>query len=236
MPGYNCAGTIKKTFSEIDPIYKQNVILIDDGSKDKTSEVSKKLGIKVFRHPKNVGYGGAQKTAYREALKLNPDIVVMVHPDYQHDPSYIKELIRPILAGKYDFMTGSRMKNRQMAFAGGMPKLKYYTNRFICILQNILLNQNFSEYFCGFRAYSRKFLTTVPFQRFSNDFVFDQEMTICAISYHMRIGEISIPTRYPKKSSTMHFAKGVKFIFDGFIVLLSYRLHNWKLIRDTRFK
>lgn len=208
MPSLNSAKTVKDTYYEIDPKYRENVILVDDGSTDKSAVIAKKLKIKIFLHPNNLGYGGAQKTAYWEALKLNPDVVVMLHPDYQYDATKIGELIAPILDDKYDFMFGSRVKNRGMALAGGMPKMKYFINRLICLMQNILLGENFTEYFSGFRAYSGRLLRTVPYQRFSNDFVFDQEMTISSISYGMRIGEIPIPTRYHSKASSINFIRG----------------------------
>lgn len=236
MPALNVAKTVEVTFKEIPPKYRKHIILSDNASSDGTPEVAEKLGIKVFVHSKNMGYGGNQKTCYREALKLNPNVVVMLHPDYQYDAGKIEELVRPILDGEYDFMFGSRIKNRGMAIAGGMPKLKYYINRFVCLTQNILLGENFSEYFSGFRAFSRKLLKTVPFQKFSNDFVFDQEMTLSALSYGFDIGEIAIPTRYHEKASSIQFIKGSKFLFEGFLTVFAFILHKLKIKRDKRFK
>jgi len=152
---------LKKYLPNIEKYY-----LVDDNSADNTVKVAKKLGIKVFEHPNNLGYGGNQKTCYWEALKLKPDVVVMLHPDYQYDATMIPYLVQPILDGKYDFMFGSRIGTRGGALAGGMPKIKYYVNRLVCLIQNLFLGMNFSEYFSGFRAYSRKLLETVPFQRF----------------------------------------------------------------------
>lgn len=238
MPAYNAAKTLQDTYNDIAPKYRENIILVDDASKDESSVVklAKKLGITVFSHPNNLGYGGNQKTCYWEAMKLNPDVVVMLHPDYQYDPTKIEELVNPILEGKYDYMFGSRIKNRGSAIAGGMPKIKYYMNRLVCLLQNILLGENFSEYFSGYRAYSRKFLKIIPFQRFSNDFVFDQEMTISAISYGMRIGEVAIPTKYHDKASSIGFVRGTKFILDSFLVIFGLYLHRLKITHDNRFK
>jgi len=235
MPAYNAARTVKDTYSEISPEYRKHIILVDDQSRDDTVSVAKKLGITVFAHPNNLGYGGNQKTCYWEALKLNPDVVVMLHPDYQYDASKIEDLITPILTGEFDFMFGSRIKNRGMALKGGMPKLKYYINRLVCLTQNILLGENFSEYFSGFRAYSNKLLKTVPFQRFSNDFVFDQEMTISSISCGFRIGEIAIPTRYHEKASSIKFLRGAKFILDGFGTIGMYLVYKAGIINDRRF-
>lgn len=231
MPAYNAAKTVKDTYEEISPKFRSNIILVDDGSKDNTVEIAKKLGIKVFTHTRNLGYGGNQKTCYWEALKYNPDVVVMLHPDYQYDASLIEELVRPILVGRYDFMFGSRIQGRQSALSGGMPKIKYYVNRIVCILENILLDVNFTEHFSGFRAYSAKLLKAIPFQSFSNDFVFDQEVTIAALSLGFKIGEIPIPTRYHEKASSIQFIKGTKFILATFWSILLYRLQKLGLIK-----
>lgn len=236
MPAYNAAKTVKDTFKEIPPAYRKHVILVDDHSSDNTVEVAEKLGIKVFSHPNNLGYGGNQKTCYWEALKLNPDVVVMLHPDYQYDATMIPYLVQPILDGKYDFMFGSRIATKRGALEGGMPPIKYYVNRVVCFIQNILLGVNFTEHFSGFRAYSSKLLKKVPFQRFSNDFVFDQEMTISTLSFGFRIGEIPIPTRYHDKASSIKFLKGTKFVLEGFMTIFSYYLHKLGIKKDRRFK
>jgi glycosyltransferase involved in cell wall biosynthesis len=235
MPAYNAAKTIQDTYKEISQKYRKYVILVDDQSKDNTVEVAKKLGITVFALPNNLGYGGNQKTCYWEALKLDPDIVVMLHPDYQYDASMIDELIFPILKGRYDFMFGSRIAHKKGALEGGMPPVKYYVNRMVCIMQNILLGVNFTEHFSGFRAYSVKLLKTIPFQRFSNDFVFDQEMTVSSISYGFKIGEIAIPTRYHDKASSIKFFKGAKFILEGFETIGMYLFNKAEIIKDRRF-
>lgn len=235
MPAYNAAKTMTDTYKEIPQEFRKDIILVDDGSTDNTVEISKKLGIKVFTHTSNLGYGGNQKTCYREALKRNPDVVVMLHPDYQYDASLIQELIQPIVSGRYDFMFGSRIQNKKSALEGGMPRLKYYINRIVCLLENILLGVNFTEHFSGFRAYSAKLLKTVPFQQFSNDFVFDQEMTISSMSCNFRIGEIAIPTRYHEKASSIQFMKGSKFILESFFVILAFYLNRMGLINDRRF-
>src|SRR3989304_8275832 len=227
MPAYNAAKTVRDTFLEIPEKYRKHVILVDDRSKDDTVDVAKKLGIKVFAHSNNLGYGGNQKTCYWEALKLNPDVVVMLHPDYQYDASMVEELIAPTLKGKYDYMFGSRIAARGGALAGGMPKLKYYINRIDTILENILLGVNFSEHFSGYRAYSKKLLKTIPFQRFSNDFVFDQQMKVSAISYGFKIGETPIVTRYHDRASSIKLLKGAKFLLETYNVIATYFLHLW---------
>ena len=236
MPAYNAAKTVEDTYREIPLEYRKHVILVDDNSSDDTVKVAKKLGIKVFAHPNNLGYGGNQKTCYWEALKLKPDVVVMLHPDYQYDATMIPYLVQPILDGKFDFMFGSRIATKKGALEGGMPPLKYYVNRIVCFIQNILLGVNFTEHFSGFRAYSAKLLRKVPFQRFSNDFVFDQEMTISALSYGFRIGEVPIPTRYHEKASSIRFWRGSKFVLEGFLTIFSYYLHRLGIKRDRRFR
>jgi glycosyltransferase involved in cell wall biosynthesis len=235
MPAYNAAKTIKDTYKEIPKEYRQHVILVDDNSKDDTVSVAKRLGIKVYSHPNNLGYGGNQKTCYWEALKLKPDIVVMLHPDYQYDATMMPYLVQPILDGKYDYMFGSRIAGKKGALEGGMPPLKYYVNRIVCFIQNILLGVNFTEHFSGYRAYSAEFLRKIPFQRFSNDFVFDQEMTISAISYGMRIGEVAVPTRYHERGSSIGFWRGSKFIIEGFLAIIRYLLNRTGLLKDKRF-
>ena len=235
MPAYNAAKTVKNTYEEIPQKFKKNIILVDDRSRDNTVEIAKKLGIKVFAHENNLGYGGNQKTCYEEALKENPDVVVMLHPDYQYDAKLIEELIRPILEGRFDFMFGSRIQNRETALLGGMPKLKYYINRIVCLFENILIGVNFTEHFSGFRAYSVKLLKEIPFQRFSNDFVFDQQMTISALSFGYRIGEIPIPTRYHEKASSIQFIKGTKYILETFWTVISYKLHKNRIIKSSIF-
>lgn len=235
MPAYNAAKTVESTYKEIPVKFRQNIILVDDGSSDNTVEIAQKLGIHVFEHSRNLGYGGNQKTCYNEALKTNPGIVVMLHPDYQYDASLIEELIRPIVEGRFDFMFGSRIQNRQSALAGGMPKLKYYINRLVCILENILLDVNFTEHFSGFRAYSAEMLKKLPFQYFSNDFVFDQEMEVSALSFGFRIGEIPIPTRYHEKASSIQFIKGTKFILETFWVIIKLKLHKIGIFKSKLF-
>ena len=236
MPAYNAARTVKDTFKEIPKGYRKNILLIDDQSTDDTVRVAKKLGIKVFEHSNNLGYGGNQKTCYWEALKLNPDVVVMLHPDYQYDASLMEELVKPILDGRYEYMFGSRIATKRGALEGGMPPLKYYINRIVCLIQNIFLGVNFTEHFSGYRAYSIKLLKKVPFQRFSNDFVFDQEMTISSISYGLAIGEVAIPTRYHEKASSIKFVKGAKFILEGFVAILRMKLNSLGVVKDARFK
>lgn len=235
MPAYNAAKTIERTVKDIPKGMVREIIVVDDHSNDETALVARRLGLTVFAHPNNLGYGGNQKTCYWEALKRKPDLVVMLHPDYQYDSSLTGELVRPILENRFDFMFGNRVHSRDMALAGGMPRHKYVFNRLFAIMANIALGLNLPEYLSGFRAYSREVLETVPFQRFSNDFVFDQQFTISAISFGFRIGSIPIPTRYYDDSSSIRWGKGLKFGFESLWTLVQLKLHEWGIARSQLF-
>jgi glycosyltransferase involved in cell wall biosynthesis len=226
MPAYKAAETIQKTVNDIPKGLVQEIIVVDDNSPDNTVEVSKKLGLTVFTHPQNLGYGGNQKTCYWEALKRDPDVVVMLHPDYQYDATLLPDLVQPILDGRYDYMFGSRISTRLGALKGGMPKHKYVFNRLYTLFANFILGVNFTEHMSGLRAYSVTALKTVPFQRFSNDFMFDQQFTVTAIVKGLRIGEIAIPTRYYDDSSSIQLKDGVKFGLGSLWMLLMFLLYS----------
>lgn len=210
MPAYNAAKTLIKTFGEIDKDLVQEIILVDDCSKDDTVAVASTLPIKVIRHPHNVGYGGNQKTCYAEALRDGADIIIMLHPDYQYDPRKIPEMIAPILNGEADIVLGSRFIGGG-ALKGGMPMYKYIANRFLTTTQNVVLGTNLSEFHTGYRAYSRKFLETVPFLRNSLAFVFDAEILCQAVYFGFRIAEIGVETRYFAEASSINFWNSVKY-------------------------
>lgn len=235
MPAYNAQETLIDTYNDIPKKFRKYIILVDDKSKDKTLQVASKLNIRVIKHKKNLGYGSNQKTCYKEALKWGADVVAMLHPDYQYSAFYLDDLTKPIVEKRMDFMFGSRIQSRENALKGGMPKLKYYTNRFFCVFQNILLGVNFTEHFSGFRAYSAKLLRTVPFNKFSNDFLFDEQMTLSALSFKFRIGEIPIPTRYDEKSSSMNLRKGIKFVLETFKTLFIFELHELGIVESKLF-
>lgn len=226
MPAYNAAKTLEKTYRDIPKNVADKVIVVDDDSRDKTVRIARKLGLKTFVHPKNLGYGGNQKTCYWEALKSKPDIVVMVHPDYQYDATLTGELIKPILDGRFDIMLGSRVRSRREVLEGGMPFYKYLGNRFLTILENIVLGLNLSEYHTGFRAFTNSVLQTLPFQRFSNDFVFDQEILITAVAAGFRIGEIPVPVRYFPEASSINFLRSARYGLITLLTLLKYILQS----------
>lgn len=237
MPAYNAAKTLEKTYNDIP--YRlsnpKNIILVDDGSHDETVKKARKLGLNVVVHQKNVGYGGNQKTCYKEALKLNPKIVVMIHPDYQYDSSMTMELVRPVMDGWLDIMLGNRIRTRKEALDGGMPPYKYFFNRLLTFVENIFLGLNLGEYHTGFRAYKSDVLKTIPFKNFSNDFVFDQELLISSAYSGFRIGEVAIPVRYFIEASSINFRRGVKYGLDALFCLFKYLLDKMGLVRFSIF-
>ncbi len=211
MPAYNAEKTLEKTYKDIPSNVTDEVLVVDDSSSDKTVEIAKKLHLPVFVHQKNLGYGGNQKTCYKEALRRGADIIVMIHPDYQYDATLTGHLVQPILEDRYDIMLGSRIRSRREALNGGMPLYKYISNRFLTFLENIVLGLNLSEYHTGFRAYKREILEKLNLDLFSNDFVFDQEILISAHSANYRIGEIAVPVRYFPEASSINFMRSVKY-------------------------
>lgn len=236
MPAFNAAKTIERTYRDIPKDLQVKVLVVDDASSDQTVKVAKKLGLETFQHPANLGYGGNQKTCYWEALKYNPDIVVMIHPDYQYDAALTADLVKPIIDGRFDIMLGSRIRTRQEALAGGMPWWKYISNRFLTMIENIILGLNLSEYHTGFRAYTRKVLNKIPFQRFSNDFVFDQEILVSAVSFSFKIGEIAVPVRYFPEASSINFWRSLRYGLGTLWTLCLYFLHKLSLIKLNIFK
>ena len=211
MPAYNAAGTLRQTLTEIPDGCVDDTILVDDASRDDTVEIARSLGISVLEHAQNRGYGGNQKTCYREALARGADIVIMLHPDYQYDPRLVPMLILPLRLGIVDVMLGSRVRTRQECLASGMPLYKYLGNRFLTFVENICLGQNMGEFHSGFRAYRRGVLERLPFERFSDDFVFDSQLLISAVDAGFRIGEIPVPVRYIPEASSINFSRSVRY-------------------------
>lgn len=212
MPAYNAAATLRQTWAELPQEYVDEIVLVDDGSHDDTVSVAKSLGIVTFVHPRNRGYGGNQKTCYREALKLGADVVVMVHPDYQYSPRLTLAMASMIISGHYDAVLASRILCGG-TLSGGMPKYKYVANRCLTLLQNFFLGAKMSEYHSGFRAFSAELLKALPLEENSDDFVFDNEMLAQTLHFGFRIGEISCPTRYEPESSSISFGRSVRYGF-----------------------
>jgi len=226
MPAYNAEKTLEKTYKDIPRDNISEVLVVDDDSRDKTVAIAQKLKLPVFVHKKNLGYGGNQKTCYQKALERGADIIVMIHPDYQYDATLTGYLIQPILEYRMDIMLGSRIRSRSEALKGGMPLYKYISNRFLTMIENIVMGLNLSEYHTGFRAYKREVLEKVPFKNFSNDFVFDQEILISAHAAGFNIGEIAVPVRYFPEASSINFQRSTRYGFGIIITLIKYILFN----------
>lgn len=217
MPAYNAEKTLRKTFDEIPKDIVDDIILTDDKSRDHTVDVAKSLGLKVFVHDKNTGYGGNQKTCYVEALKLGADVVVMLHPDYQYPPRLITAMAGLITSGMFDVVMGSRILGNK-ALEGGMPLYKYIANRLLTVVENNMISQKLSEYHTGYRAFSREVLLRLPILENSDDFVFDNQMLLQAFYFGYRVAEITCPSIYTKESSSINFSRSVIY---GFGVLAS---------------
>jgi glycosyltransferase involved in cell wall biosynthesis len=209
MPAYNAAKTLEKTVCEI-PETVDIKILVDDKSSDETVRIAEKLGLRVFVHEQNYGYGRNQQTCYREALVAGADIVVMVHPDYQYTPLLVTAMASMIAFGVYDVVLGSRIIGGG-ALRGGMPIYKYVANRFLTSFQNAFFGAKLSEYHTGFRAFARDVLVNLPLLENSDDFVFDNEMLAQCIYFGYRIGEVSCPTKYFEEASSINFTRSVKY-------------------------
>ena len=234
MPAYNAEKTLRRTVLEIDRAVADDIILVDDGSKDETVAVARDLGLHVVVHPHNRGYGGNQKTCYAEALKRGGDIVVMLHPDYQYSPKLLPAMAGMIASGHFDAVLGSRILGVG-ALAGGMPLWKYVANRFLTATENALLGYKLAEYHTGYRAFSRRLLETLPLEENSDDFVFDNQMLAQAIWFGFHIGEISCPARYFPEASSINFRRSMKYGFGVLGTALQYRAVRLGLAHSQRF-
>ena len=233
MPAYNAARTVVRTYRDIPRDVVQKIILVDDVSKDDTVEIAKLLGIDdVIVHPRNRGYGGNQKTCYERALAEGADIVVMVHPDYQYDPTRIPDLIAPITNGTADMVLGSRFLGDPLA--GGMPKWKFIANRFLTGLENRAFGLHLSEYHTGFRAYSARLLRTIAWERNSDDFVFDQQLVAQVVAAGLRIDERAVPTRYFAEASSVGVRRSIRYGLATVRVVAGYWLHRRGIRVDDR--
>jgi glycosyltransferase involved in cell wall biosynthesis len=236
MPAYNAEKTLKKTFDAIPHSIVDQIILTDDGSIDRTVEISKELGIKTFVHGKNRGYGANQKTCYSEALKSGADIIVMIHPDYQYDPRVIPFAVGFITTDICDIIIGSRIRTRCETLEGGMPLYKYICNRFLTALENSILGQNLGDFHSGFRVYKREVLEKIDYSQNSNDFIFDTEFLTQAIFYGFRVGDIPIPTRYFPEASSINFIRSLKYGIQTIWVTIKYFLQKSKIFHFRLFK
>jgi 2-polyprenyl-3-methyl-5-hydroxy-6-metoxy-1,4-benzoquinol methylase len=212
MPAYRAEGTLAKTFADIPAGVADLVILVDDASPDNTAELARELGIRVYVHPENRGYGGNQKTCYARALEDGADVVVLLHPDYQYDPKAVPLLIAPILAGYADMTFGSRFAGLSDPLGGGMPMYRYLGNRVTTALENLMLGSRFTEMHSGLRAYTRECLLSLPFLRYTDDFSFDSQLLVDAVTGGQRVVEVPIPTRYTQESSSISVGRSLKYV------------------------
>ena len=234
LPAYNAAKTLEKTYTELPHDVVDEVILVDDASRDETSEIARRLGITTIVHQKNLGYGGNQKTCYTNALARGADVVIMVHPDYQYTPALVTAMSSMVATGLYDTVLGSRIIGGG-ALPGGMPLYKYVANRILTAIENVATGRKLSEYHTGYRAFSRKVLETLPLEENSNDFVFDNEMLAQVIAFDYSIGEVSCPTRYFEEASSISFPRAVRYGLGVLNVSLKLWLHRTGLKRDRLF-
>jgi glycosyltransferase involved in cell wall biosynthesis len=235
MPAYNAARTLERTYADIPHDLVDHVILVDDVSRDETVEIAARLGLEVITHRQNLGYGGNQKTCYDRALEWGADVVVMLHPDYQYDATRIPDLVAPILAGERDLMLGSRFLGDPLA--GGMPKWKYLSNRFLTGVENAVFGLRLSEYHTGLRAYSRRLLETIPYRLNSDDFVFDQELVAQVVAVGgLRVGEVAVPTRYFEEASSVGFRRSVVYGLSTLRVVARYLLHRTGVRRSPKLR
>lgn len=236
LPAYNAEKTLEKTYNEIPFDIVDEVILVDDNSKDNTIKVAEKLGItQIIKHNKNKGYGANQKTCYEKALELKSDIVIMLHPDYQYTPKLIHSMSYLIVNDVYKVVIGSRILGKG-ALNGGMPKYKYVANRFLTFFQNVLLNQKLSEYHTGYRAFHKDVLENINFKNNSDDFIFDNEMIAQIFMKNYEIAEITCPTKYFEEASSINFSRSVKYGIGVLLVSIKYFLQRRKIIQFNIFK
>lgn len=236
MPAYNAGRTLIDTWGAIPPDLVDEVLLVDDGSRDDTLKVAASLPIRTISLPHNVGYGGNQKICYLEALRLGAEVVVMLHPDGQYDPALLPDLVAPIASGEADFVLGSRMLISGGARAGGMPVYRYVANKALTAIENRMLGSAFSELHTGYRAYSRSFLETIPFMRNSDSFVFDTEVIAQAVAFRQRIREVPITTRYFAEASSTSMRANVRYGMGTLAVMARFRLDRARLLPCRLFR
>ena len=234
MPAYNAGRTLRMTYEELPKDTVNLVILVDDGSTDATLEIARELGLEIFVHDRNYGYGANQKTCYTEALRAGCDVVVMVHPDYQYDPTLVPKIIEPILKGQADLVLGSRLKGGGSAIQQGMPWWKYVSNRFLTGVENLAFGLHLSEFHTGYRAFSRESLEAVNFRMNSDGFVFDQEIISQAVAARLRIAEIAVPVRYFAEASSASLWASCRYGLRILLVVVRYLLHRTGIKRSRR--
>jgi glycosyltransferase involved in cell wall biosynthesis len=236
MPAYNAGATLERTVADVPAGAVDEILLVDDGSGDNTADIAARLGLTVVRHHRNAGYGATQKTCYLHALQRGAEYVVMIHPDYQYDSRVVPVAIEILKLGICDVILGSRIRTRREALEGGMPKWKYAVNRALTICENIALGQNLGDFHSGFRAFRRAVLETIPFERNSDDFVFDSQFLAQAVHFGFKLGDIPVPVRYFKEASSIGFGRSVTYGTQTLAVVAHYWLHRLRLSRSPLFE
>lgn len=234
MPAYNAEKTLKKTYDEIPKEIVDDVLLTDDCSTDRTVEIARGMGLEVYEHEKNKGYGANQKTCYARALSKGADIIIMLHPDYQYPPKLITAMAGLVSSGMFDVVLGSRILGGA-AIKGGMPLYKYFCNRVLTFIENVLIGQKLSEYHTGFRAFSKEALESIPLLENSDDFLFDNQMLVQAIFFGFRVGEITAPSQYTKESSSIGFRRSLVYGFGVIATATKFALQKLKIARFPIF-
>jgi glycosyltransferase involved in cell wall biosynthesis len=234
MPAYNAGRTLRLTYADLPVDSVDLVILVDDGSSDDTLAVARQLGLEIFVHARNFGYGANQKTCYREALRAGADIIVMVHPDYQYDPTLLPQLVAPLAENRADVVLGSRLMGRS-PLSQGMPWWKYIANRVLTFAENRAFRLRLSEYHTGYRAYSRAVLETVNFEMNSDRFIFDQEFIGQCVVNGYRITEVAVPTRYFPEASSASFTASCRYGLEILRVIAQFLLHKNGVLKNKRF-
>jgi glycosyltransferase involved in cell wall biosynthesis len=236
LPAYNAAATLEKTVLDIPLDYVDEIILVDDGSKDNTVDIARRLKLSVFTHSANLGYGANQKTCYRLALEKGADYIVMLHPDYQYDARLIPIAVGILKLGVCDIILGCRIRTRKECLTSGMPLYKYLANRLLTIIENMALGQNLGEFHSGFRAYRRTVLETIPFNNNSDNFVFDTQFLIQAVHFAFILGDIPMPVRYFKEASSINLYQSIIYFLQTLESILTFYLHRLNLISSSLFK
>ena len=235
MPAYNAANTIENVYHDIPKDEVDEIIVVDDVSSDDTVEIAKRLPVTLIQHEKNTGYGGNQKTCYKAALERGADFVVMLHADYQYDARMIRAAVDIIRMGNCDVVLGNRIRTRAEALAGGMPLVKYLSNRGLTIIENVLAGQNLSEWHSGFRAYGRRVLETIPFEDNSDNFVFDSQFLVQSAHFGFKIGDLPVPVRYFDEASSISFRSSTVYALSTFGVFARWYAHRLGLKRSPLF-
>jgi glycosyltransferase involved in cell wall biosynthesis len=235
LPAYNAEKTLAATVADFPPGCVDEVLLVDDGSRDRTVEVARSMGLTVIVHEKNKGYGGNQKTCYRYALDRGADVVVMIHPDYQYDARVIPHAVGIIELGICDVVLGNRVRSRAEAVGCGMPWWKYVSNRGLTLFENMALGQNLGEFHSGFRVYRRSVLETIPWERNSDDFVFDTQFLVQAVHFGFRLGDVPVPVRYFDEASQINFRRSTKYGLETLKTVGQFWMHRARVRRSLLF-